>query len=273
MRIIPRSEWRAALAKYVNAMPDSRLGWIVHYNGPSLPEHLSGAQAMQSIQRYHQNTKNWSDIAYSFGISQEGEIFEGRGWYVQGGHTSGTFPGTSLSNNKHAHAVIFLMGQGQVPTQAALDAFAWLVSNGATIEVPKRTTPHKVAAPALSTSCPGPELTAITKSGYFLDTHTEPGIALKELVRQLYLDLLGREPDEAGHAYWADLLDSKSTTVDFIRWEFVKTRFAALAAADAALIAKIDSAVVGGPTAAVLSKQAFDRFLDDLAEFAKTYEA
>lgn len=264
MTIITRSEWDAEPAKYVARMADSVLGWIVHYNGPALPPHMTGEQAMQSIQRYHQHTKGWSDFAYSFGIDQDGSVFEGRGWFVVGGHTSGTFMDTGLSNNRHAHAVIFLIGEGQAPTQAALDAFADLVADGVQRGVPARTTPHKVAATHLGTLCPGAELTAITKSGYFLDTHKEPGIAMKETVRQLYINLLGREPDEAGQDYWVEQLESKAATLDYVRWEFVRVRLAADDARIKALAAKQSQSGSGGPSAEVVAEQAFRLFIDNL---------
>lgn len=266
MRIIPRSEWGAAAPTKTSTMPDSSIGWIVHYNGPPVPEQLSGKQLMQSVQRYHMGTKGWRDFAYSFGIDQDGNIFEGRGWFVVGGHTSGRFLGAKNgpSNNSHAHAVIFLIGQGQAPSQAALDAFAWLVAQGTKKGVPLRTTPHTVAAPGLHTSCPGPELTAITKSGYFLDTKKEAGTAMKEVVRQLYISLLGREPDESGWAHWTKVLEEKAITVDGVRWEFIAVRLAADAARFDALTARLSGVTAGGVDPKVVADEAFRSFIDTL---------
>lgn len=267
LRIIPRSEWGAKPPTKVSKMPDSRLGWIFHYNGPPVPEHLSGKQLMQSVQRFHMGTKGWRDFAYSFGIDQDGNVYEGRGWNVVGGHTSGRFKGTGPSNNSHAHAVIFLIGQGQAPSQAAIDAATDLVVAGLQFGVPAIVTPHTEAAPGLHTSCPGPELIALVRSGYFTNPHKEPSMSNRVIVNQLYLDLLGREADEGGLNHWTKALDEKALTVDQIRWEFVKTRFAA----DGARITALADLLSRGASAATVSTvgtEAFEQFLDNLAAFA-----
>lgn len=240
-------------------MPDSRYGWIVHYNGPAIPVQLSGKQIMQSVQRYHQVSKGWRDYAYSFGIDQDGNVYEGRGWFVVGGHTSGRFKGTGLSNNSHAHAVFFMIGQGQEPSQAALGAFAALVAEGVKRGVPGMTTPHKIAAPSLGTSCPGDTLTRVTLQGYFLNTDKDPLMSSKATVGQLYVDILGREADEAGLAYWSEQLDSKAVTLDFIRWEFLRVR---LAADDARVTALATASGTVVPVEA--ANAAFNKFIDDL---------
>jgi hypothetical protein len=35
------------------------------------------------------DTNGWADIGYSFGVGEDGRIYEGRGWDRVGAHTSG----------------------------------------------------------------------------------------------------------------------------------------------------------------------------------------
>lgn len=46
---------------------------------------------IKTIQSYHKNYKNYSDIAYNFIVCDDGTVFEGRGWEVQGAHSVGQF--------------------------------------------------------------------------------------------------------------------------------------------------------------------------------------
>ena len=174
MKIISRSEWQAKPPKAVHRMSTAPLGWIVHWNGPAM-SNPDGAAIMRGVQRYHQVTKGWLDFAYSFGIDQKGNVYEGRGWLVNGGHTSGRYKGQASQpyNNKAAMAVFFMIGEGQTPTPAALASFKALVWEGEKHGVARRVTAHKDASPSLGTSCPGPDLTALCRDDSFVDVPDE----------------------------------------------------------------------------------------------------
>ena len=53
---------------------------------------------MKGIQDYHMDDRDWWDIGYNFLIGQDGRIYEGRGFTVQGAHCSGWNTQT-LGNN------------------------------------------------------------------------------------------------------------------------------------------------------------------------------
>lgn len=79
--------------------------------------HTTGSQRppfawMRDIQRYHQQSKGWHDIAYSFLVSSDGTVFEGRGWETQGGHTKG--------HNSSSIGVAYLGDGRQAVPEAAL---------------------------------------------------------------------------------------------------------------------------------------------------------
>lgn len=44
---------------------------------------------VKSIQDFHMNSRNYSDIAYNFLVSSYGNIFMGRGWFYYGSHSRG----------------------------------------------------------------------------------------------------------------------------------------------------------------------------------------
>ena len=102
MRIISREAWGARPPKrrYMIATPTREL-WLHHSAGGILPGDNSVSDAdlrrIKSIQNYHMDNRGWSDIAYSFLLDPDGNVFEGRGAGVAGGHTRG--------HNTHSHAI------------------------------------------------------------------------------------------------------------------------------------------------------------------------
>lgn len=47
------------------------------------------AREMRAMQRFHQDTRDWDDIGYSFVVGSDGYVYEGRGWHWLGAHTRG----------------------------------------------------------------------------------------------------------------------------------------------------------------------------------------
>jgi len=116
MRVRSRQEWGARPPKSRRAMSPSKVTHLfLHHAAAVYP---SGDEAMRRIQRFHQDSRGWADYAYSFGVWDDGTIWEGRGWGAQGGHTRGW--------NTKSVAVCY-MGDGSRPVpEAALEAIRWL---------------------------------------------------------------------------------------------------------------------------------------------------
>jgi hypothetical protein len=112
MKVVKRAEWGAKPPKSRAALQPARVTtFFLHHAAGTYP---SGVEAMRRIQRQHQDTNGWADYAYNFGVWDDGQIFEGRGWGAQGGHTRG--------HNSTGVAVCY-MGDGRKPVpKAALDA-------------------------------------------------------------------------------------------------------------------------------------------------------
>lgn len=84
-QIITRTEWGAAPARSIERVPwAARTGIMIHYSA------ATASQSVRDIQRYHMETRGWSDIGYNMLIrSTTGTIYEGRGLDVLGAHCKG----------------------------------------------------------------------------------------------------------------------------------------------------------------------------------------
>ncbi|KAM4716407.1 peptidoglycan recognition protein 6 [Anableps anableps] len=89
--------------------------FIHHTHTPSEPcltfEQCSAD--MRSMQRFHQEDRGWDDIGYSFVAGGDGNIYEGRGWLIQGAHTYG--------QNSRGYGVSFIGDyQTRLPSQHSM---------------------------------------------------------------------------------------------------------------------------------------------------------
>lgn len=108
MTFVPRDAWGARPATHVVELDPARVTrFFVH--------HTTGSQRppfawVRSIQDFHMDGRGWNDIAYSFLVSSDGTVFEGRGWERQGAHTKG--------HNSTSVAAAYL-GDGSKPVPEA----------------------------------------------------------------------------------------------------------------------------------------------------------
>ena len=90
VEVVSRSTWGAKPAKCQKTLKLPVNYAFIHHTAGNAPTSVSDEQAtMRGIQRYHQNTKGWCDIAYNFVIMPSGRIYEGRGWDRTNGATKG----------------------------------------------------------------------------------------------------------------------------------------------------------------------------------------
>lgn len=149
-RIIPRSEWGARYGRGSDVT--SRLPWgevVIHTEAgavragdwPAVTEaartmSLTEKQHVQAVERYHSVTLGWQGVGYSFLISRDGSIFEGRGWGRSGSHTE--------TRNSTAAGICFLgHGDIQPATGAQWAAAEWLIREG--IRLGKIRSNYKVS--------------------------------------------------------------------------------------------------------------------------------
>lgn len=110
----------------------------------------------KSIQRFHQGTRGWADIAYNWLVHPDGTVLEGRGLGVRSA-ANGTNTGNSSSP-----AICMLWGEGQRLTPEAKASLEQLIKWLADKEgIPNKARPHSSWK---ATSCPGDEIRAFAKS-------------------------------------------------------------------------------------------------------------
>ncbi|XP_011495714.1 PREDICTED: peptidoglycan-recognition protein 2-like [Ceratosolen solmsi marchali] len=116
-RIISRNEWGAELPR----LPPIELKV---YPAPfviithTLTEHCSNERTcgklIRGIQDMHMLQIGWNDIAHNFLVGGDGNIYEGRGWNVEGAHTR--------KFNHRSIAIAFMGDYSETPaTQQQLD--------------------------------------------------------------------------------------------------------------------------------------------------------
>lgn len=150
MNIEPRVAWGAKPPKRAphKIAPTPRL-WLHHTAGPA-------GQTLAAIQAYHQWSKGWNDIAYSFLATADGRAWEGRGALIAGGHTAG--------DNTTSHAICAVGDYSHgAPSPAMVETIAQLVAHGHRQGwwTTRRITGGHREAPGAATACPGDRLQAL----------------------------------------------------------------------------------------------------------------
>ncbi|XP_052870252.1 peptidoglycan-recognition protein LB [Anopheles cruzii] len=85
---VSRSFWDAKPPKLIERFAGPIPYVIIHhsYQPAACHSKLECIKAMQSMQRFHQDERNWNDIGYSFAVGGDGRIYQGRGFNVVGAH-------------------------------------------------------------------------------------------------------------------------------------------------------------------------------------------
>lgn len=155
MKLITRAEWGARKPDCMTELPLNRvLGFAVHYSGTGAEFDMDAKAVMRSHQRFHMDTRDWCDIAYTFEISMRtGELLEGRGY---GKRTAAN--GTNAGNDQF-YAVCFQGGdkvRRDDVSKAAVETFSELCRE---FKAKKGVWPViKPHSHFLPTECPGDEL-------------------------------------------------------------------------------------------------------------------
>lgn len=217
MKIVTRAEWGAqrATSRTVIDTPTRRL-WL-HHSAGALDANGNGVwwDDVRGIQNFHMRPvsdggKGWSDIAYSFLVGG-GQIFEGRGVGIAGGHTKG--------DNTGSHAICLIGDYSwMTPKQEDLQAIAWLMGHGkAQGWWGDLTGPHR-DAPGASTACCGVNLIACIPDLHHIASAPTPD-PIQEDDEDMAKQIVWYEP---GHAYVVrDGFDAKHLpsypAVEFLR--------------------------------------------------------
>lgn len=161
---VTRAQWDAARSKGgENPKPLHVYGLAVHYSEGNVGKDQHGlcARRVRAIQRHHQQTKGYADIAYSFLVCQHGFTFVGRGT-VAGSASQG-----STDGNRHYWSVCWLGGPLDTPTPLAkaaiVDLRTYLQQRGMGLKV----RPHHYFSRTL---CPGVLVSTWLRSRWSMGT-------------------------------------------------------------------------------------------------------
>jgi hypothetical protein len=106
-----RKDWGARLPTRTTPLRTVSNGVVIHHGGNPIPDSADAAAVVRAYQRHHMDQRGWTDIAYSWLVDpRDGTIYEGRGWGVANGATTGY--GTST-------IAICIIGHGDQLTDAA----------------------------------------------------------------------------------------------------------------------------------------------------------
>lgn len=132
-----------------------RKGLAFHWEGVATKQAglESSFETLRNIQRAHLANKKegYIDIAYNFAVDYLGNVFELRGWDVQGGAN-----GTTAANETYI-SVCYLAGPGQPFTDAAKQAFKSIRTEADKRGIGSENKPHSAFK---ATACPGDEIRA-----------------------------------------------------------------------------------------------------------------
>lgn len=158
-RIVPREEWGARLPKQVAEMHNPVSTVVIHhtYSPAYCDSSEACVKAMKGMQVFHQDTRGWDDIGYSFAVGGDGRVYKGRGWNRVGAH-SPPYNADSIG--------ITLIGDwsNEAPPQVMLDAVQWLIKCG--VDTGRIATDYQLIGHRQSrdTSCPGDGLYAVIQT-------------------------------------------------------------------------------------------------------------
>ena len=155
-RIIPRAEWGfTGWATTPSRVATSqRTGFFVHYEGGTSTRGATGPGVPRAIHAYHRSL-GWAGIGYSWVVTQDGAIYEGRGWDYSGAHCPG--------HNTSAWSVQVHIGGDDRPSNAALASARWLYDQACARA--GRSLAKRGHRDGISTLCPGEHLYAWVKAG------------------------------------------------------------------------------------------------------------
>ncbi|XP_036045187.1 peptidoglycan recognition protein 4 isoform X2 [Onychomys torridus] len=119
--MVSREEWGAEaigcsskLSRPVNVLV------IHHVPGLECHNQTVCSRKLQELQAYHIRN-SWCDVAYNFLVGDDGRVYEGVGWNVQGSHDQGY-------NNISLGLAFFGAQEGHSPSTVALSAMKGLIS-------------------------------------------------------------------------------------------------------------------------------------------------
>ena len=163
--VISRSQWASFDPRVSETEPMGRIDRItVHHDGmrpQTIATSAEAARKLENIRRAHVANNGWADIGYHVAIDQQGRVWQGRPWHLQGAH---------VRDQNRDNLGILVMGNfdRERPTTAAMSSLERLL-----VDITSR---YRVSTRSIfghrdlaATECPGknlmPRLAMIRQTG------------------------------------------------------------------------------------------------------------
>lgn len=174
---LPRSAWTSTAAGGSTLTGAKLQGVACHYpaSGNITMAGLTREQVASRLRGwrdYHVNTRGWSDIGYQVAIDGAGRVWDLRGiTRVPAAHASESNPDA----NEEFGACLFVVGNNEQPTAAAIQAFRDWRADRWLVKWPGRTNVrgHR-QVPGAQTECPGDRIIALIAAGSLTGGGTPP---------------------------------------------------------------------------------------------------
>lgn len=161
---MPRSAWTPTAPGGALLTASKLIGCSVHYpaSGNVIMAGMTAEQVaarLRGWRSYHVNTRGWSDIGYQVAVDGAGRVWDLRG--------IGRVPAASASPsnpdaNREWGACLFVVGNSENPTAAAIEAFQhWRFTRWLARWPRADLLSGHGQVPGASTSCPGSRLRAL----------------------------------------------------------------------------------------------------------------
>ncbi len=154
-KFVTKEQWGSTLGRQATPRTHpigATRGVTLHWEGPHMGSfpHSACAGKVRGIERFHEVTRGWADLAYSAIVCPHGWVFEGRGVGTM------TAANGNTDTNDDWYAICYLGGEGDPFTDDGKAAFheavAWLRTDGDAGPAVNGHRDHK------STTCPGDEI-------------------------------------------------------------------------------------------------------------------
>lgn len=159
---ITRKAWGARPSKSVDRTFTKTGGVVVHHSARNTAglDHWPGCyESWRGHQRFHMDSRGWSDLAYNFGICRHGFIFEGRGWNAQNAANRPV-------NDETLSVCVDMNSNVQTPIFSVVESVNDVLEEAEKRGWARIVQGHDEAnGPNYSTSCPGTHLRELIRSG------------------------------------------------------------------------------------------------------------
>jgi len=210
-------------------------GVAVHYPGtdralaPLAEQGDRIAGLLEAERRDHVDVRGWTDIAYSAAIDQAGRVWDCRGWAWRPAANG------SVDANARYGAVTLLVGVGEQPTDAMIQAFRWWRRLLFLTRYPgaRAVVGHR---DLIATACPGDLVTDLIRRGVLSQAWNTPTPLEDEMATYVRPDDAHRPGDgilavtptgvyPVSGPQWAILRDQQAATGQAIsrdQWEALR---------------------------------------------------